>query len=36
MKDKVEKWNISIQTWLRRYVYTRIATEEEMKKSVAK
>ncbi|CAK88292.1 unnamed protein product (macronuclear) [Paramecium tetraurelia] len=36
MKDKVEKWNISIQTWLRRYVYTRIYSEEEMKKSPSK
>ncbi|KAM3139277.1 hypothetical protein pb186bvf_008687 [Paramecium bursaria] len=36
MKDKVEKWNISIQTWLRRYVYQRIYSEEEMKKNPSK
>lgn len=35
-KDKIDKWNISVQTWLRRYVYLRVYTEKEMKENPKK
>lgn len=35
-REKIEKWNASVQVWLRNYVYFRIFSEEEIKKSNAK
>lgn len=36
IKDILRLWNISTQVWLEKYVYQRIYSEEEMKKSPAK
>lgn len=35
-KEKIDKWNISVQMWLKRYVYFRIYSEKEMKQSIRK
>lgn len=32
-KEKIDKWNSSVAAWLRRYVYFRIYSEEQIKKS---
>jgi lysophospholipid acyltransferase len=31
VRDKLEAWNASIQTWLRRYVFFRICREDEVR-----
>jgi lysophospholipid acyltransferase len=36
IKDKLEAWNTASQVWLKNYVYLRIVTEEEAKKSPKK
>lgn len=35
-KEKIDKWNASVAAWLRRYVYFRFYSEEEIKKSPGK
>lgn len=35
-KEKIDKWNSSVAFWLRRYVYLRIYSEEEIKKKPSK
>ena len=35
-QEKVRMWNISVQNWLRRYVYVRVHGEEELKGNTKK
>ncbi|CAD8184844.1 unnamed protein product [Paramecium octaurelia] len=35
-KDKIELWNISVQVWLKKYVYLRVYPESVLKSSPAK
>jgi lysophospholipid acyltransferase len=36
IKDKLEAWNSSVQTWLKNYVYFRVTSAEEGKKNPKK